>query len=99
MKLKVNSNVVMQRQVKPARKKYSATSSSFSPEWLLRMARKENVHAVMNSKVATAVHSSIKVPAFNCHTLRDVNIKKQMPNKLAELERMCSDMGCFFMMV
>jgi hypothetical protein len=43
----------------------------------------------MKSMVATEVHSSINVVPLSLNTLMDVKTKKQMPNKLADVFKIC----------
>ncbi len=55
---------------------------------VLRIERNDKILLLINSIVATEVHSSIKVVPFNFNTFKDVSTKKQIPSKLAEVFKM-----------
>ena len=82
--------MVMNRQLSPAKKIISAAYSYLSAlAVLLRIDKKESMLLLIKRKVATAVHSSIKVVSFSLKTFKEVSTKKQMPNRLAEVFKIC----------
>ena len=52
------------------------------------MKRKDKMLLLINKIVATEVHSSINVVSLNFKTFKEVNAKKQIPSKLAEVFKM-----------
>jgi len=81
--------MVIKRQMGPAKKIRSAIFSYLIlfPEVLL-MDRKDKMLLLINKIVATEVHSSINVVSLNFKTFKEVNAKKQILSKLAEVFKM-----------
>lgn len=78
--------MVMNRQLNPDKKIISAAFSYLDDltETLL-IDRKDKILLIINRIVATEVHSSINVVPLNFNTFIEVNTRKQMPSKLAEV--------------
>ncbi len=81
--------MVIKRQINPVKKTRSAIFSYLIlfPEVLL-IERKDKMLLLINKMVATEVHSSINVVSLNFKTFKEVNTKKQIPSKLAEVFKM-----------
>ena len=82
--------MVINRQLNPAKKIISATFSYFADfAEMFRIDRKDKILLHIKRMVATEVHSSINVVPFNFKTFKEVNTRKQIPNKLADVFKMC----------
>lgn len=81
--------MVIKCQMSPGKKTRSVIFSYLIlfPEVLL-MDRKDKMLLLINKIVATEVHSLINVISFNFKTFKEVNAKKQIPSKLAEVFKM-----------
>jgi len=90
IKLNVTIIIVIKRQINPVKKIISATFSKWIPFTdLLRIERKDKILLLINRTVAIDVHSSINVVPLNFKTFKEVNTRKQIPSKLAEVFKMC----------
>ena len=86
----------MKRTIKPNKNKISALRSIFSAlAVVLRMPRKDNKQLLINTIIAKAAPSSIKVDSVNLEILTDVKTIKQKPNKLADVVKICGDLFSF----
>ena len=99
IKLNVTIIMVIKRQINPVKKIISATFSYwilFSD--LLRIERKDKILLLINRIVAIEVHSSINVVPLNFKTFKEVSTRKQIPNKFAEVFKMCEALLLLFVM-
>ena len=78
--------MVIKCQMSPGKKTRSVIFSYLIlfPEVLL-MDRKDKMLLLINKIVTTEVYSSINVGSLNFKTFKEVNAKKQIPSKLAEV--------------
>ena len=82
--------MVMNKQLRPVKKIISATFSYLADfSETLRMDRKDKILLIINRIVATEVHSSMNVVPLNFNTFIDVNTRKQIPSKLADVFKIC----------
>ena len=81
--------MVIKCQMSPGKKTRSVIFSYLIlfPEVLL-MDRKDKMLLLINKIVTTEVYSSINVGSLNFKTFKEVNAKKQIPSKLAEVFKM-----------
>jgi len=81
--------MVIKRQINPVKKTRSAIFSYLILfNEVLLIERKDKTLLLINKMVATEVHSSINVVSLNFKTFKEVNTKKQIPSKLAEVFKM-----------
>lgn len=81
--------MVIKRQINPVKKTRSAIFSYLILfNEVLLIERKDKMLLLINKMVATEVHSSINVVSLNFKTFKEVNTKKQIPSKLAEVFKM-----------
>ncbi len=90
IKLNVTIKMVINRQLNPVKKIISAAFSYLDDFAVtLRIDRKDKILLHIKSMVATEVHSSMNVVPLNFNTFKDVNTRKQMPSKLADVFKIC----------
>ena len=88
--------MVINRELKPVKNIISAIFSYLSAlSVLLLIDKNENILLLINMIVAIEVHSSMNVALSNLNIFIDVNTRKQIPNKFAEVFKMCGDFEFF----
>ena len=88
--------MVINRELKPVKNIISAIFSYLSAlSVLLLIDKNENILLLINMIVAIEVHSSMNVTLSNLNIFIDVNTRKQIPSKLAEVFKMCGDFEFF----
>jgi hypothetical protein len=89
-----NSNVVINNNDNPARKKTSAIFSNL-PLFLIEplIDKKERMQLAMNRIMAPVVNSSIIVLPDMFRSFREVSTTKQSPNKLDDAFNICGDLS------
>ncbi|KQS40560.1 hypothetical protein ASG14_18885 [Pedobacter sp. Leaf194] len=93
IKLNAIKIVATKRTTKPDRNTKSATCSSFLLSWRsLRMEIKDRMQLVIKNITAATANSSIKEPSVRFSFLSEVSTIKQIPNKLADVLRICGDL-------
>ena len=97
MMLNEKSNVVINSNDNPARKKISAILSSL-PLFLIEplIDKKDRMQAAMKSMMATVVNSSIIVLPAMFNNLREVSTTKQSPSKLDDAFKIWADLSLLF---
>jgi hypothetical protein len=85
--------VAMNNITKPDKKIKSAV---FSNRWLevfvFRMAIKDKIQLVIKNITAATANSSIKEPSVSASFFREVRTIKQIPNRFAEVLKICGDL-------
>ncbi|WP_293313060.1 hypothetical protein [Pedobacter sp. UBA5917] len=71
-------------------------SAIFSSRWLevfvLRMAIKDKIQLVIKNITAATANSSMREPSVRASFFKEVSTIKQIPNKFAEVLKICGDL-------